>query len=350
MNTVKLRYAFLAFMPVLFGAVGCSGDATDVPLPIVQGVAITGISTSATDASTFQLDLALLDKTGNSDVDLATTTFRVYETPANGERALVYDSSSVPVAAAPARSGGDDDDDDDDDRPKAPSKDKSSKVVMAIVLDRSGSMNENEQAMMQDGALNMLARLRTGDQVEVINIGTNIYVDASFRDYNSRQVSQAIVNPTNSEGWTRIYDGIVQAAEDIRHSTDKAKRVILAITDGEDNRSENTIDQAISLARRRDAPIFTVGLADASDPSDLNAVGLDRLSSETGGRFFMTFSASFFDAILSSIARSLTTGYRLEYTSPFPDTEKTVTVEVDLDGETLTYDRAYSPTEVKDAP
>jgi len=336
------RILILVLLPLLYGMAGCSGEDVDVPPPTIQGVAIVSVSALETDPSTVALDLALLDKKGNADVDLATTRFRVYETPLNGERTLVYDSSTVPVAAAPPK--------DKDSPPKAPTKDKDTKVVMAMVLDRSGSMNENEQAMMQDGALNMLTRLRTGDQVEVINISTNIYVDASFRDYNARPVTEAIVNPTTNKGWTRIYDGIVQAAEDIEHSTDKAKRVILAITDGEDNRSVNTIDQAIAAAQRKGAPIFTVGLADESDPSDLNAVGLDRLSSETGGRFFLTFSAAFFDAILTSIARSLTTGYRLEYTSPFPEEEKTISVEVELDGETLTYQRPYSPPKTTETP
>lgn len=342
-----MRKTHLLFVPIVLGGFGCSDEAKDVPPPVFQGVSIMGVRENREEA-TVQLDLALLDKEGNAEVDLTKTRFRVYETLGGGERFLVYDYSgeggapAVPPILRPPfeppieielpRVP-----------PKPPRIDRTVMVVLAMVLDRSGSMNENEEAMMQDGAISLLSRLRAGDQVEVINFSDEIYIDASFRDHNAPVVAQAILNPSTRRGWTRLFDAVVQGSNDISHATPLARRAVLVVSDGEDNRSVNGVDQAIAAARAKEASLFVVGLADESDPSDLHPEILDRMARETGGRFFLTFSAAFFDAILSAIGRSLTTSYRLEYTSPFAATERTIALEVDLEGETLTYERHYVP-------
>lgn len=328
------------FVLFVWVGVGCSEDTKDVPPPVFEGISIMGIRENR-EESVVQLDLTILDKRGNAEVDLTRTRFRVYETPVGGERFLVYNYSGEGEAFAvppepPIEF--------EFPRVRPPRREPAVPVVLGMVLDRSGSMNENEEAMMQDGALNLLGRLRAGDQVEVINFSEEIYVDASFRDYNAPKVAQAIISPTTRRGWTRLFDAVIQGSEDIsRHATPLSRRALLIVSDGEDNRSVNTVDRSIEVARASEASLFIVGLADESDPSDLHPDILDRMARETGGRFFLTFSAGFFDAILSAIGRSLTTSYRLEYTSPFPETERTIAVEVDLEGETLTYERRYIP-------
>ena len=218
-------------------------------------------------------------------------------------------------------------------------------IKLAMVLDRSGSFNNNEENLMEEGVLQMLDLLRNGDQVEVINVATDFYIDTSFRDFNAAPVRGAIVEPSITRGWTRIYDGIIQGIEDaVSHSTNvRNQNAILVITDGEDNRSDNSLDNVIAVSKTNNTPVFIVGLADESDPSDLDVAGLTRLAQETGGRFVETISPDFFATILGALARSLTTQYSVSYSSPFASGERTILLKVQ-DGDTIhTYERVFTP-------
>lgn len=218
-------------------------------------------------------------------------------------------------------------------------------IRFAMILDRSGSLNNNEESLMEQGVLQMLDFLRNGDQIEVINVATNFFIDASFRDFNAAPVVDAIENPSVTKGWTRIYDAIIQGIEDaVSHAQNSSdQKAVLVITDGEDNRSESTLDDVIILSQANNTPVFVVGLADKSDPSDLDSTGLTRLAQETGGRYVETFSPEFFSNILSEFARSLTAQYNISYVSPFATGKRTIILNVQDGDTTHIYEKTFTP-------
>lgn len=313
---------------------GC-GDENEspVPKPELLGFAVTNVdTTNIANNGEVTLSVAATDSKGN----LATerTRLRVWETPSNGEKMLVYDSQAFPAAPSLAAA------------PSRPRRRPAPPINLAMVLDRSGSMNRSEQADMQDAALALLGFLRHGDQVEVINVSTNVHVDASFRNFRSREVERAITHPSVRKGWTKIWDGVLQGVIDSAHAiTPEIRRAVFLVTDGEDNRSEISLEGLIGKAQDLRVPVFILGLADASDPSDLHAEELETLAWKTGGRFVIAYSSTFFEEILTALTRSLTDELVLTYESPLdPEEPRTVTIELTLEGEPpLTKDIEVKP-------
>ncbi|MCH9699199.1 MAG: VWA domain-containing protein [Gammaproteobacteria bacterium] len=216
---------------------------------------------------------------------------------------------------------------------------------LSLVLDRSGSLNNNEEKLMENGVLQMLGYLKNGDQVEVINAASNYYVDASFRSYKATPVANAIKYPSVTSGWTRINDAIIRGIRDAdAHSKNsRDQKAVLVITDGEDNRSNSTIDSVIGVSQQTNTPVFVVGLADESDPTDLNLEGLSNLARQTGGRFVEVFTADFFNSILGGLASSLTAPYEIAYRSKERYGKRTIILKVDDGVGTYLYEKEFTP-------
>lgn len=321
------------------GLVGCADDenASLVAKPDLAGFAVTGVDTAnIANNGELQVALAVTDSKGGTNYSADQLRIRVWETPVSGEKMLVYDSKTV--AAAPGVAGA-------PAAPKKPEKLDAPPINLAMVLDRSGSMNASEQGNMQDAALGLLDYFRLGDQVEVINVSTEVNVDATFRDFNAKPIERAITTPSVRRGWTKIYDGVLRGIFDSDHAkTFDIRRAVFVVTDGQDNRSDASLDSLIASAQSESVPVFVVGLADSSDPTDLDAAGLGRLALETSGRFVTTYSSLYFEAIMAALSRSLTSEVVFSYESPLGDAPRTATIEVTVGDEDPT------TTEVKIAP
>jgi hypothetical protein len=318
-----------AVIGLAVGLAGCGNDENEpvADKPDLAGFAVANIdTTNIADNGEITLSLAVTDANGGTDYTEDQIRVRVWETPIGGEKALVYDSATL-VAGAPSLAA----------TKKPPKKIKCTPINLAMVLDRSGSMNSSEEGHMQDAALRVLDLLDHGDQVEVINVSDNVNIDASFRDHTAPLVETAILHPSVTSGWTKIYDGVLRGVFDSDHSRGAfSRRAVFTVTDGEDNRSESSLDSLIAAAQSERVPVFVIGLADRSDPSDLDEPGLTRLARETGGRFVKAYSSRFFSAILDALSRSLTDEVTFSYESPLGDAPRTTTVEVTVGDEAPT--------------
>ena len=92
-----------------------------------------------------------------------------------------------------------------------------------------------------------------------------------------------------SEGITALYDSLCESAVAFRtfgEERSPSRRVLVLLSDGDDNYSLHSLDSAIAAAQKSDLIVYAIT---AHDPR-LVAPGdgvLDRITSETGGRFFV---------------------------------------------------------------
>lgn len=91
------------------------------------------------------------------------------------------------------------------------------------------------------------------------------------------------------------------------------QRALLLVSDGADEISRFSLDDALEYAQRAQVTIYTVGL-------DLGGAGsrrtLERLAAETGGRSFWVAGADELDGVYSSVLGELRARYLLVYQSP----------------------------------
>jgi VWFA-related protein len=123
-------------------------------------------------------------------------------------------------------------------------------------------------------------------------------------------------------GGTAFFDAIEKACDKLTAGTDSepAARVLIVLSDGDDNDSKTTLIQAVEKAQMRDVTIYTINTGDSGvsthdwpksqRPSD---VALKGLAEETGGRYFSEMSKSELKQAFSSIEKEMRNRYALSY-------------------------------------
>jgi len=116
-------------------------------------------------------------------------------------------------------------------------------------------------------------------------------------------------------GGTSLYDAIYFACRDKlaqdqpRH---KFRRAIVLVSDGDDNQSRYTRDQALEMAQKADVVIYAISTNISRVDTDGDKV-LRYLTSETGGRAFFPFKVEDLEQSFENIANELRHQYNISY-------------------------------------
>src|ERR1700749_2445502 len=103
-------------------------------------------------------------------------------------------------------------------------------------------------------------------QVErlVVNFSDEAYIDQDFTA-SIPKLRDGLAH-IDSKGGTALYDALVASADYLTKNAKRPKQVLLIITDGEDNASSATLEQAIRRIQDLDGQvIYCVGLLFGSD-------------------------------------------------------------------------------------
>ncbi|MGA2020752.1 MAG: VWA domain-containing protein [Candidatus Sulfotelmatobacter sp.] len=183
-------------------------------------------------------------------------------------------------------------------------------VEIGIVVDNSGSMRDKRQ-QVNDAVLNLIRASNSQDQVFVVNFGQNPYLDQDFTsDVN---LLQAALHQVSAKGSTALYDAIVASAAHLENNSLLSKKVLLVITDGQDNMSQETLQEASRKLQQANGPtLYAIGLLG----SGLRGEGreaLQHLASSTGGVAYFPDSLDQVDNITRTVAHDIRSQYILAY-------------------------------------
>ena len=92
------------------------------------------------------------------------------------------------------------------------------------------------------------------------------------------------------------------------------RRVMIVISDGQDNQSVHTREEALSMAQHSEVTIYTIS-TNRSEAEGRGDKVLRQLAKETGGQAFFPFEAGDLAANFQEIARQLRSQYSLAYVS-----------------------------------
>ena|SRR5918911_48615 len=116
------------------------------------------------------------------------------------------------------------------------------------------------------------------------------------------------------QGSTAIWDAIwVTSDEVLSQTSDKTRRAIILLTDGQDSSSRKKMDDAIDRALKSDAVIYAIGIGDEYY-GGINKGALRKLSERTGGRAFFPDNESELHAAFDQIQLELRSQYLVAYT------------------------------------
>ena len=189
-------------------------------------------------------------------------------------------------------------------------------LQVGLLIDASNSIRDRFK-FEQESAIEFLNDTirRKYDKAFVIGFDDKPELTQDFTD-NMEDLSKG-VRMLHPGGGTALFDAIYYASRDklLKSSqTDSVRRAIIVVTDGVDDASHVTREEAIEMALRADVIVYTIS-TNFPDGGPGDKV-LERISDATGGRSFEPFQLSEVANAFVQIQEDLRSQYALSYHPP----------------------------------
>jgi VWFA-related protein len=179
-------------------------------------------------------------------------------------------------------------------------------IHAAVALDVSASMEASLDRAKQAALEFFQQTIRPKDRAAVITF--NDHPNLSVKFTNDVPALAGGLAGLKAERGTALYDSVIFTL--FYFTGIKGQRALLLLSDGKDEGSRFTYDDALDYARRAGVTIYSIGLGDDADKRKLS-----RLAEETGGRSFFLKSAEELPGIYATIERELRSQYLIAYQS-----------------------------------
>jgi VWFA-related protein len=188
-------------------------------------------------------------------------------------------------------------------------------VAMGIVIDNSGSMREKRDKVNK-AALNLVRSSNPQDQVFVVNFNDEYYLDQGFTSDISK-LKEAL-EKVEARGGTALYDAIVASADYEKANARLQKKVLFVVTDGEDNASRETLEQAVLRLQQENSPtVYAIGLL-GEEKAHRARRALETIAQRTGGIAFLPRTVEDVDDISRTVAHDIRSQYTIGYKPTTP--------------------------------
>lgn len=211
-------------------------------------------------------------------------------------------------------------------------QDLNTPVSIGILVDTSGSM---EPKLMQARAAitEFINDLNPRDDVFLFAFSSQPFLLQPFTTDHQAVIGR--LSLLYAQGETAIFDTIIDGLLMVRHGR-WDKKALLVVTDGQDNASEQNLQQVIAYARQMGVLIYSIGIGNSNIDSSAISFGpfglgliaqdavdartLELLSSETGAKTFLLRTIGDGSAMREDCAQ-ISRELREQYTLGFLDAD-----------------------------
>jgi len=191
-------------------------------------------------------------------------------------------------------------------------------VAMGIVIDNSGSMRE-KRVKVNQAALNLVRSSNPQDEVFVVNFNDEYYLDQDFT--NDLLKMKEALEKIDAKGGTALYEAVVASAEHLKRDARLERKVIFLVTDGEDNSSRETLEQAVKQLQEENGPsVYAIGILGDEEHPKRAKRALEIIAQRTGGLAFFPKTLDEVDEISRQVARDIRNQYTIGYKPTNPRT------------------------------
>lgn len=185
-------------------------------------------------------------------------------------------------------------------------------ATVGLIIDNSGSMKPKRSEVIIAG----LAFARSSnpeDEMFVVTFNENVSFGLPAGTPFTDQLEPLAIALSRiaAGGMTGLYDAIAAGLEHLKKGRWE-KKVLIVISDGGDNASRHTLPQIMTMAKRSNATVYTIGTFEANDP-DRNPDILKRLAQSTGGEAFFPRRLRNIRLVSEQIARDIRNQYTIAY-------------------------------------
>jgi Ca-activated chloride channel family protein len=188
---------------------------------------------------------------------------------------------------------------------------------LGLVIDTSNSVTDRFK-FEQAAAIKFLQKVVTGpdDQVFVVGVNNTVLLAEDFTA-DQKAIAHAIeeLAPT---GGTALWDAVEFGADKLanRPETQPVARVMVVISDGEDNSSSVTLKEVIAGVLRREVAVYSVSTRDDFNENEAAILGgraLQTISQLTGGAAYRPGSVAKMNGSLAELQEVIRSRYLISY-------------------------------------
>jgi Ca-activated chloride channel homolog len=187
-------------------------------------------------------------------------------------------------------------------------------VSMGILVDNSGSMND-KRSRVAAAALALVKASNPDDEVFIVNFNDDPYLDQSFT-HDSKKLEEAL-SRIDAHGGTAMRVAISGAITYMKTDAKLDKKVIVVITDGNDNASADnpTLEQLLRQVRDSGVLVYSIGLLAEEEPRESRAAkrALNSLAETSGGFAYYPKDLPEVEKITPEIAHEIRNQYTIVY-------------------------------------
>lgn len=197
----------------------------------------------------------------------------------------------------------------------------------SLVIDNSGSLRQQLEKVIEAGKI-ITNTNRADDETSIIRFVSSDKIEI-VQDFtaNKTDINDALDNLYIEGGQTAIIDAVYLAAEKVteyekKDGTDRKRRALILVSDGEDRDSYYKEQQLFELLRETDVQIYVIGFVGdlskdggfiSKSPQAKAKAFLEKLAVETGGKSYFPDSINELTRIAQDISSELRTQYSIGY-------------------------------------
>jgi Ca-activated chloride channel homolog len=189
-------------------------------------------------------------------------------------------------------------------------------VSLGLVVDNSGSMRD-KRAKVETACLGLIKASNPQDEVFIVNFNDEAFLDnPRGKDFTNdiKEMEEALTR-IDSRGGTAMRDAVRMSIDHLKEKAKKDKRVLVAITDGNDNASLVSLETLVKASQQSEVLLYTIGLLGEEERREAKRAqrALDALSQATGGQSYFPKDVADVDRIAQQVARDVRNQYTIVY-------------------------------------
>ena len=186
-------------------------------------------------------------------------------------------------------------------------------VSMGLVIDNSGSMRD-KRPRVNEAAITLVQASNPNDEAFVVNFNDDFYLDLDKDFTNSVPELKEALERIDSRGSTAMRDAILGSLDHLKKAS-KDKKVLLVVTDGEDNASRNSLEKMIREVQKTDTVIYTIGLLGQENKKESKRARkvLEQIAAASGGLAYFPENVDDVHSICEQVAHDIRNQYILAY-------------------------------------
>jgi VWFA-related protein len=207
-------------------------------------------------------------------------------------------------------------------------------VSIGIVIDNSGSMRD-KKSRVAAAALNLVRASNPQDEVFIVNFNDDAYLDQPFTS-EIKKLEEAL-DRMETKGGTAMRDAVSMSIDYVKQKAKKDKKVLVIVTDGNDNTSNLNLEELVRKAQQNDVLIYSIGILSEEEPREARRAkrALHDLAQASGGMDYYPKDLEEVDRITPEVAHEIRNQYTLAYSptnTALDGTFRKITVTVNASG------------------